>query len=133
MGTRSYVGSMTRITTAFLLTVAAAVGIGTAAATVAAGTQAGSTQIARADFAHPQANPWFPLRPGTTTVLRGTDEGERLRERVHVTGQTKTIQGIRARVVSDVLRRSIGRLAERTTDWYAADNAGNVWYFGEAT
>jgi hypothetical protein len=26
-----------------------------------------------------------------------------------------------------------GRLAERTTDWYAQDAAGNVWYFGEAT
>ena len=30
----------------------------------------------------PAANPYFPLRPGTTTILRGTDEGERLRERV---------------------------------------------------
>ncbi|WP_155918265.1 hypothetical protein [Marmoricola sp. URHB0036] len=124
---------MTRTTTAFLLTVAAAVGIGPAAATVAAGTQAGSTQIARADFAHPQANPWFPLRPGTTTILRGTDEGEHLRERVHVTYRTKVIEGVRTRVVTDVLRRDNRRLAERTTDWYAADGAGNVWYFGEAT
>jgi len=32
-----------------------------------------------------------------------------------------------------VLRRSNGRLAEDTTDWYADDNAGNVWYFGEDT
>src|SRR4051794_38344670 len=124
---------MTRTTTTFLLTVAAAVGIGPAAATVAAGTQAGSTQIARADFAHPQANPWFPLRPGTTTILRGADEGEHLRERVHVTYRTKVIEGVRTRVVTDVLRRGNGKLAERTTDWYAADDAGNVWYFGEAT
>src|SRR5436305_258023 len=26
-----------------------------------------------------------------------------------------------------------GRLHERTTDWYSQDQAGNVWYFGEAT
>jgi hypothetical protein len=26
-----------------------------------------------------------------------------------------------------------GSLAEATTDWYAADNTGNVWYFGERT
>jgi hypothetical protein len=26
-----------------------------------------------------------------------------------------------------------GRLAERTTDWYSQDKAGNVWYFGEDT
>src|SRR5206468_2460054 len=26
-----------------------------------------------------------------------------------------------------------GRLEERTTDWYAQDRAGNVWYYGEAT
>ena len=43
------------------------------------------------------------------------------------------IQGVTTRVVSDVLRRRNGRVAERTTDWYAADNKGNVWYFGEAT
>jgi hypothetical protein len=24
-------------------------------------------------------------------------------------------------------------LEEKTTDWYAQDDAGNVWYFGEAT
>jgi hypothetical protein len=26
-----------------------------------------------------------------------------------------------------------GHLAERTTDWYAQDALGNVWYFGEDT
>ncbi len=85
------------------------------------------------DFSHPRLNPYFPLRPGTTTILRGTDDGEHLRERVHVTGRTKVIQGVRTRVVTDVLRRADGSLAEKTLDWYAADSAGNVWYFGEAT
>jgi len=36
-------------------------------------------------------------------------------------------------VVRDVIRRRDGSIAEKTRDWYAADNDGNVWYFGEAT
>jgi hypothetical protein len=50
-----------------------------------------------------------------------------------VTHRTKRIQGVTTTVVSDVLRRADGSLAEKTRDWYAADNHGNVWYFGEAT
>jgi hypothetical protein len=84
-------------------------------------------------FDHPRQNPWYPLRPGTVTVLRGTDDGEHLRERVRVTHRHKTIDGVRTTVVRDVLRRADGTLAEMTTDWYAADNEGNVWYFGERT
>jgi len=49
-----------------------------------------------------------------------------------VTHSTKTIAGIKATVVRDRLYLS-GRLEERTTDWYAQDRAGNVWYLGEAT
>src|SRR6478672_3131235 len=86
-----------------------------------------------AGFARPVANPWFPLVPGTVTLLRGTDEGQRLHERVRVTHRTKLIQGVATRVVRDVLWRSDGTVAESTTDWYAADDAGNVWYFGERT
>jgi hypothetical protein len=122
-----------RTALALALTAAAALSVGSAAAR---GTEDSSTRavgLNPADFAHPQDNPWFPLRPGTTTILRGTDEGEHLRERVHVTYRTKRIQGVPTRVVTDVLRRAGGKLAERTTDWYAADNTGDVWYFGEAT
>ncbi|GAB7003338.1 hypothetical protein JCM18899A_08090 [Nocardioides sp. AN3] len=86
-----------------------------------------------ASFARPVANPWFPLVPGTVTRLRGTDEGVHLRERVTVTHRTEVIQGVTTRVVLDVLRRADGTLAERTSDTYAADDRGNVWYFGERT
>jgi hypothetical protein len=84
-------------------------------------------------FADPVANPYFPLRPGTVTRLRGTDEGERYREKVRVTHHTRQVEGVRTRVVLDVLRRADGSLAEKTHDWYAADRDGNVWYFGERT
>jgi hypothetical protein len=49
-----------------------------------------------------------------------------------VTHKTKLIDGVRCVVIDDRLYLA-GRLAERTTDWYAQDKAGNVWYFGEAT
>jgi hypothetical protein len=85
------------------------------------------------DFTAPKSNPYFPLKPGTVSRYRGSDEGERFRERLVVTHDTKTIQGVETTVVSDVTRRADGSLAEKTTDWYAADNDGNVWYFGERT
>jgi hypothetical protein len=49
-----------------------------------------------------------------------------------VTHATRTILGVRATAVRDLLYLS-GRLEERTADWYAQDRAGNVWYLGEAT
>jgi hypothetical protein len=51
---------------------------------------------------------------------------------VTVTRRHQRILGIQATVVRDrsYLR---GRLAERTTDWYAQDRRGNVWYLGERT
>ncbi len=77
-------------------------------------------------------NPWFPLVPGTTFVYRGVKDGKVARDVFTVTPATKTIQGVRCTGVRDRLYLA-GRLEERTTDWYAQDRRGNVWYFGEAT
>jgi hypothetical protein len=38
-----------------------------------------------------------------------------------------------ARVISDISRTPHGKLLEKTTDLYAQDKRGNVWYFGEKT
>jgi hypothetical protein len=84
-------------------------------------------------FDAPRQNPYFPLRPGTVSRYRGTEDGRRFHERVVVTRRTKQIQGVTTTVTQDVLRRADGSLAERTLDWYAPDNHGNVWYFGEKT
>ena len=86
-----------------------------------------------AAFTHPVDNPWFPLTPGLVTRLRGVDDGAQLQEVVKVTRRTKNILGVGATVFSDVLRRADGSLAEKTHDWYAADDLGNVWYLGEDT
>jgi len=84
-------------------------------------------------FTHPQQNRYFPLEPGTLSRFRGTEDGARYNERVLVTHRTRRIQGVTTIVVRDILPRADGSLAERTHDWYAADNHGNVWYFGEGT
>lgn len=83
-------------------------------------------------FATRVDNPWFPLRPGTTYIYRGVKDGRPSRDIFAVTATTKTIQGVPCTVVNDRLYLR-GQLHERTEDWYAQDNAGNVWYFGEAT
>jgi hypothetical protein len=85
-----------------------------------------------AAFVRSVDNPWFPLVPGTTFVYRGVKDGEPTRDVVHVTSRVRVVDGVRCIAVTDRLYAS-GRLAERTTDWYAQDRRGNVWYFGEAT
>jgi hypothetical protein len=50
---------------------------------------------------------------------------------VEVTGKTKMIaNGIEARIVHDTVTEN-GQPVEITDDWYAQDNAGNIWYLGE--
>jgi hypothetical protein len=113
---------------------AASAVVGVVATIGTQGAASGSQATVTASvFHHPRQNPYFPLRPGTVARYRGSDGPEKFVETVSVTHRTKTIQGVRTRVVRDVLRRLDGTVAERTADWYAADHKGNVWYFGEAT
>jgi hypothetical protein len=84
------------------------------------------TFVARVD------NAWFPLPRGMVWIYRGLKDGERSRDVVRVGRITRVIDGVRCVSVSDRLYER-GRLAERTTDWYAQDATGTVWYFGEDT
>jgi len=77
-------------------------------------------------------NPWFPLKPGAKWVYAGTESGDRTRDVVFVTDRTKTIAGVQCVVVSDNVYTN-GTLSETTHDYYAQDQRGNVWYFGEDT
>jgi hypothetical protein len=78
-------------------------------------------------------NPYFPLPVGRTLVYRGIKDGQTQEDRVTVTDQTKVVaEGITARVVTDVATHD-GTLLEKTSDWYAQDKLGNVWYVGEDT
>lgn len=83
-------------------------------------------------FAQRIDNPWFPLLPGTVYEYRGVRDGKQARDVLTVTHQHATVQGIQTTVLHDRLWLN-GRLFERTTDWYAQDKQGNVWYLGEST
>jgi hypothetical protein len=86
-----------------------------------------------ADFTAEIDNPYWPMKPGSHWVYRETNaEGDVQRNDVTVTGWTKTIMGIEAVVVHDVVRQG-GPITEDTFDWYAQDSAGNIWYLGEDT
>jgi hypothetical protein len=98
----------------------------------AAQHNAATAPAAHSRFVSQIDNPWFPLRPGTVYTYRGIKDGQPSNEVLTVTHRTKVIRGVRCTIVGDLLYVR-GRLHERTTDWYAQDTAGNVWYYGEAT
>jgi hypothetical protein len=99
---------------------------------LAIGLVAAAVHAAPSAFVRDVTNPWFPLKPGTVFVYIGEKDGQRGRDIVTVTHSTKVIDGVRCTAVSDRLYVR-GHLAERTTDWYAQDVHGTVWYFGEDT
>ena len=77
-------------------------------------------------------NRLFPLTPGMTLVYTGTKDGEKALDLVAATSRTRVIDGVTTWVVEDRLYLN-NVLAERTSDYYAQDRCGNVWYFGEDT
>lgn len=78
------------------------------------------------------SNPVFPLVRGTTYQYRGqTSEGLETIT-VEVLPNTRTVNGVAATEVRDRVYLN-GVLIEDTHDWYAQDDAGNVWYLGEAS
>jgi hypothetical protein len=119
---------------------AAAIPVLAAAATIGASAPGASAAkhlpIPKAShFGHDSnrvTNPWFPLARGSVYVYDGQKDGKTARDVMTVTRKVKTITGIRAAVINDRLYLN-GQLAERTTDWYAQDRKGTVWYLGEKT
>ena len=89
-------------------------------------------RIDPADFSPDVTNPWFPLTPGRTLVYTGTKDGQKALDLFAATSRTRMVDGVRTRVVEDRLYLS-NVLEERTSDYYAQDRCGNVWYFGEDT
>ncbi len=75
-------------------------------------------------------NMYFPVTAGKKYIYEGqTQDGlERIEEQRLTT--TKTILGIPCIIVNFKAFLN-GSLIEEAWDWYAQDNEGNVWYFGE--
>jgi hypothetical protein len=89
-----------------------------------------------ARFSNPTVidNQWFPLIPGTYLVLAGTsvEGGEELAHRIEyiVTDLTKEILGVET-VAAWIEDYSDDELVEAELAFYAQDDSGNVWFFGE--
>ncbi|HEV7364216.1 MAG TPA: hypothetical protein VGN76_00065 [Gemmatimonadales bacterium] len=84
------------------------------------------------DFVDRIDNPFFPLVRGTRFTYRGTEDGQPEQVVTKVSQRDKTILGVKVTTVVDRLF-IVGELREETLDWYAQDEDGNVWYFGEDT
>jgi hypothetical protein len=81
-----------------------------------------------ANFSTTIDNEYFPMEPGTIFVYEGrTEYGE-----MTVTSDTMKIMGVQCIVVDDRAWEG-GQLIEKTYDWFAQDDKGTVWYFGEDT
>lgn len=84
-------------------------------------------------------NSYFPLEPGTTFTYKAETKDGCEVDVVTVTNDTKVIAGVTTRVVRDTAYEGEtcttdpSALVEDTLDYFAQDNAGNVWYFGEDT
>ncbi|HEV8692722.1 MAG TPA: hypothetical protein VGQ93_00830 [Lysobacter sp.] len=89
-------------------------------------------------------NPYWPLLPGSRVIYHEVSDDECVVNEVLVTDDTKNdftaaYAGLVARVILDRAwldedcNGTRGALLESTFDWYAQDNAGNIWYVGEDT
>jgi len=92
-----------------------------------------TVQLDPADFTVKITNPYWPMKEGDRWVYDERDEtGAHTRDEVTVLDRTEKINGIEAVAVSDVATQD-GVVVEDTTDWYAQDSDGNLWYLGEKT
>jgi hypothetical protein len=114
------------------LAVAGAVLVGSAVPNASSSTSGYNPKIDPAKFTDHITNRYLPFIPGTTRSYRGVRDGKPTTHVVAVTHQSRTVMGVRCVVVKDNVFQSQS-LVERTTDWYAQDSAGSVWYFGEQT
>jgi hypothetical protein len=93
-----------------------------------------SPKIDPSNFVGTVDNRYFPLEPGTGFHYKGVAEDGKTPQTddMVVTHQTKQILGVASTVVRDTVS-SHGKPIEKTFDWYAQDEGGNVWYMGEST
>ena len=112
---------------------AAAMAVGCMAGLAGGSPAAVGAPAAPASFTTTIDNPYYPLPPGQLLVYKGVRDGEKQVDRVFVTDQTKVVNGVDTVVVRDIARNHAGVLIEKTYDWFAQDDLGNVWYFGEDT
>jgi hypothetical protein len=75
-------------------------------------------------------NDYLPLRVGCTLHYEGQSKDGLETLDIAVTSQTRTVMGIQTRVVTETHRLN-GQIVEVSQNYFAQDNQGTVWYFGE--
>jgi hypothetical protein len=88
--------------------------------------------FAAAVFTNPAQidHPYFPLVVGTTRTYRGQTADGTERIVIEALDETRVVMGVACQVVRDrVFVDDV--LVEDTHDFFAQDDAGNVWYMGE--
>jgi len=82
------------------------------------------------DFGDGVANPWFPLQPGTAWTYRRDTPTQSQTFAAEVLPVSEEIAGVATTGVRWEVRRH-GRTVPVLVRWYAVDDAGNVWWFGQ--
>jgi hypothetical protein len=101
--------------------------------TIKTATTSGATyhpKIVPTEFTTHVTNRFWPLKPGMSWTYDGTKDHVPEHVVITVARETKTILGVTCLVVHDRVTLN-GSLEENTTDWYAQDRSGSIWYFGE--
>lgn len=75
-------------------------------------------------------NPLFPVAPGGARTYRADTADGPEETLIEMLSQTRVLMGVSCCSVRDRVFRN-GILIEDTTDYYAQDDLGNVWYMGE--
>jgi hypothetical protein len=110
--------------------------LATLAVGLAAGHAVGPDQ-SKAEFSNPTDidNRYYPLTEHDRCVLRGKEDGARIRVVRTPLARTKRFmhngERVRAAVIED-REYEDGELVERTYDYFAQDDRGTVWYLGES-
>ena len=106
-----------------------------------AGARTVSIPFNAANFTDPLTidNSYFPLAAGTIYTSNATTQDGCEEDVTTVTYDTRVIDGVTTRVVHDQVfdgencTSDPAALTEDTSDYYAQDRSGNVWYMGEDT
>src|SRR3954464_12172037 len=86
-----------------------------------------------ADFTVKVTNEYWPMKPGDRYAYEEKDwDGTVTNDVVTVLDQTEKVNRVETLGVPDLATQN-GVTIEDTTDWYAQDSQGNLWYFGEQT
>lgn len=129
-----WANSMAIVLSASLALAGCTVGSGDAASQ----TTFDSTPFVASNFVDPTqaANKWFPLTPGTQIITQGTTliGNRKVPYEVikTVTDVVREIDGVKALLVYDY-ELGTGQVTQRSVDYIAQDNNGNLWIMGGAT